>query len=198
MKRIVTIVVLFIICTVIIYNISNRGTYNIFTINQEKIDEIVFRFDNNSLTWKDKKTLQRIYNNIIFYGGIIYPEASKILKHYIYGNGSDLEVISEYFYRSELIIEIMEKNKDKEIIGPITLRIKDDLRIAYAVNGFYIRTLNNLEIYQKINFADKNDRNTYTNFNILNKEIKIPDRLIRTFETDGGCKEFTVRIIKHK
>jgi hypothetical protein len=55
-----------------------------------------------------------------------------------------------------------------------------------------------LEIYQKINFADKNDKNTYTNFNILNKEIKIPDRLIRTFETDGGCKEFTVRIIKNK
>jgi hypothetical protein len=118
------------------------------------------------------------------------------LKHYIYGNGDDLEIISEYFYRSELIIETMERNKDNEIIGPITLRIKDDPRIAYAVNGFYIRTLNNLEIYQKINFADKNDRNTYTNFNILNKEIKIPDRLIRTFETDGGCKEFTVRIIK--
>jgi SLT domain-containing protein len=59
MKRIVAIVVLFIICTVIIYNILNSGTYNIFTIDQEKINEIVFRFDNNSLTRKDKKNITK-------------------------------------------------------------------------------------------------------------------------------------------
>jgi hypothetical protein len=54
-----------------------------------------------------------------------------------------------------------------------------------------------LEIYQKINFAYRNDRNNYTNFNLFIKEIKIPDRLIRTFEIKGGCNEFTV-IIREK
>ena len=51
-----------------------------------------------------------------------------------------------------------------------------------------------MEIYQEIDFANRNDRNTYTLFNILNREIKIPDRLIRAFEENGGCKKFTVRI----
>ncbi|GHV49912.1 hypothetical protein AGMMS49579_02670 [Spirochaetia bacterium] len=193
------IIFLFIIAlSLIYYIIINHGTYNIFTIKQETIDNISLRFDDNSLTKEDKKTLKRIYDNIIFFGWFIYPEASNILKHYIYGNGNDLEIISRYFFKSAVIKKSLENKQNIELIGPITLRIQDDPRIAYAINGFYIKNKNNVEIFQKIDFAKINDRHTYTTFNILNREIKIPDRLIRTFETDGGCKEFTVRIINTK
>ncbi|GHU86772.1 hypothetical protein FACS189476_00660 [Spirochaetia bacterium] len=193
------IIFLFIIAfSLIYYIIINHGTYNIFTIKQETIDNISLRFDDNSLTKEDKKTLKRIYDNIIFFGWFIYPEASNILKHYIYGNGNDLEIISRYFFKSAVIKKSLENKQNIELIGPITLRIQDDPRIAYAINGFYIKNKNNVEIFQKIDFAKMNDRHTYTTFNILNREIKIPDRLIRAFETDGGCKEFTVRIINTK
>jgi hypothetical protein len=180
--------------SIILYYAINKGTYNIFTIDQEKINEIVERFDNDSLTKYDKKTIDRIYRNMIFFGGFIYPEASKILKHYIFGNGNDLEIISKYFLESKIIIENIKINHDKELIGPITLKIDDDPRIAYAINGFFIKNTAQIEIYQKINFAYRYDRNNYTIFNLFIKEIKIPDRLIRAFEINGGCKEFTVRI----
>jgi hypothetical protein len=192
------IIVLSIICIFSIgityYFFENKNTYNIFTIRQETLDEIVKRFDNNLLTENDKKTIGRIYGNIIFFGGFVYPEAAKILKHYIYGNGEDIEIISKYFYESKIIKYILNNNVDIEIIGPITLKINEDPRIAYAINGFYIKNSDPIEIYQEINFADRNDRHTYTLFNIFSKEIRIPDRLIRAFESNGGCKKFTVRI----
>jgi hypothetical protein len=133
------VIFLSIICiisiSIILYFAINKGTYNIFTINQEKINEIVERFDNDSLTEYDKKTIYRIYGNMIFFGGLIYPEASKILKHYILGDGNDLEIFSKYFFESKIIVENIG-NSNEKIIGPITLKINDDPRIAYAVNGF--------------------------------------------------------------
>ena len=74
------------------------------------------------------------------------------------------------------------------------LKIKDDARIAYAVNGFYIDT-NKKTVYQYIDFAPRNDKSTYTYFDLPKRRLKIADRLIRVFEEDGGCKPFTVYIL---
>jgi hypothetical protein len=193
MKKIIVLALIFFSCAIYCFG-ENNNTYNIFSVKQENIDEIIVRFDNNTLTIYDKQTINNIYKDIIFFGGIIYPEASKILSHYIFGNGSDLYIVSDYFLKSKVIVNALINNPNREIIGPITLRISDDPRIAYAINGFYIKTGNPIEIYQIINFAGRNDRNTFTVFNILGKQLKIPDRLIRTFEENGGCKTFTVRI----
>jgi hypothetical protein len=195
MKKIIISAVILVFSSYMAYCfIENKNTYNIFTIKQEIIDEIVDRFDKGLLTEYDKKTINRIYGNIIFFGGIIYPEASKILKHYIFGDGEDMVIISKYFFNSGIIKNALNNNSNNEIIGPVTLKIKDDPRIAYAINGFYIKNNDSIEIYQEIDFANRNDRNTYTIFNIFGREIKIPDRLIRAFENDGGCNKFTVRI----
>jgi hypothetical protein len=194
-KGIILISLVSILLVLITINCNpQNNVYNIFTIKQENIDEIVLRFDNNTLTESDKKTLNNIYRDIIFYGGFIYPEASKILRHYIFGNGDDLIITSKYFFESKFIINVLNKNQNAKIIGPITLKIKENPRIAYAVNGFYINKNKPMEIYQEIVFASRKDRNTYTSFNILNKKLNIPDRLVRAFEADGGCKTFTVRI----
>jgi len=195
MKKIIFIIIACIVLLFMAYCfIENRNTYTIFTIKQEVMDEIVERFDSNSLTKYDKKTIKRIYGNIIFFGGVIYPEASKIVKHYIFGNGEDIEIISRYFFNSEVIKNALNNNHGTAIIGPVTLRINDDPRIAYAINGFYVKNNDPVELYQEIDFANRNDRNTYTIFAISGREITIPDRLIRAFEEDGGCKKFTVRI----
>ena len=193
-KKIIILIVILVFSSYITYCfIENRKSYNIFTVKQEIIDEIINRFDNGSLTVYDKKTINRIYKNMIFFGGIIYPEASKILKHYIFGDGGDIIIISKYFFNSKVIKDALNNNSNNEI-GPVTLRINDDPRIAYAVNGFYIKNNDPMEIYQEIDFAARNDMNTYTVFDIFYRKIKIPDRLIRAFEENGGCKKFTVRI----
>jgi hypothetical protein len=195
MKKIIILSVLCVfLASMICYFFLNRNTYNILTVNQETIDAITERFDNNALTKYDKRTMRRIYGNMLFFGGFVYPEASKILQHYIFGDGKDLELVSNYFFESDTIKNALDNNRNSTLIGPITLRINEDPRIAYAINGFYIKTSSPMEIYQKINFADRNDKNTYTQFNLFIREIKIPDRLVRTFEADGGCREFTVRI----
>lgn len=95
---------------------------------------------------------------MLFFGRLVYPEASNILKHYLYCNGDYLKIRSDYFKRSKFIKITLEKN-DNEIIGPVTLKISDDPGIAYAVNGFYIkRDSNKIVIFQDISFESINKR----------------------------------------
>jgi hypothetical protein len=167
----------------------------ILRTDQDKIDALVNRMDRNETSLADIKYLRGFFNDLTFFGGFLYPEASKIMKHYISGDGSDLEIKSKYFYKSPVITVALAANKDKADIGPITLEIDDDPRIAYAVNGFRIKNdPENMEIYQRIEFAGRNDRENYTVFTINKNTIRVPDRLIRVFEQEGGCKAFTVRI----
>ena len=131
---------------------------------------------------------------MIFYGYFLYPEASKILKFYISDhNGEHLYLKSKYFFNSALIIDLISQNKHG-IIGPIRINISDNKRIAYTINGFYFNIDNN-EIYQNIDFVQKTDMTTYTYFDLPKGRLKIPDRLIRVFENENGCKPFTVHIL---
>ena len=165
------------------------GSCSILFTSQEKIDELTEKFDNNLL---QKNEIKSIYEDMVWGGKFISPEASKILKYYISDHTDDLYINSEYFYKSEYIKKILKENENKEIIGPVYLKIKDDARIAYAVNGFYIDT-NKKTVYQYIDFAPRNDKSTYTYFDLPKRRLKIADRLIRVFE-DEGCKPFTVYI----
>jgi hypothetical protein len=193
-RQMAKIVTLTSICLLFANSCFGANTYNMFTVNQEIIDGIADRFDSDSLTEYDKITLKRIYRNMIFFGGLVFPEASKILRHYLFGNGDDLEIVSRYFFNSKVVADALSGNPNTAIIGPVTLRIGENPRSAYAVNGFYISNDGAIEVFQKIDFADRNNRNAYTTFNVLGRELKIPDRLVRAFEESGGCKPFTVRI----
>jgi len=141
------------------------GSCSILFTSQEKIDELTEKFDNNLLQKNEKKEIKSIYKDMIRGGKFISPEASKILKYYISDHTDDLYINSEYFYKSEYIKKILKENENKEIIGPVYLKIKDDARIAYAVNGFYIDT-NKKTVYQYIDFAPRNDKSTYTYFDL--------------------------------
>ena len=97
---------------------------SIFFISQEKIDELTKKFDNNLLQKNEKNEIKSIYKDMIWGGKFISPEASKILKYYISDRTGDLYINSEYFYKSEYIKKILKENENKEIIGPVYLKIK--------------------------------------------------------------------------
>lgn len=168
-------------------------SFPILTISQEQIDELTLKFDQDTISASEKALVKKVYKNMIFGGRFVSPEASRILRHYVSDTSGDLYLKSAYFYDSDFIRKTLDKNKGKKIIGPVTLKISEDSRIAYAVNGFYINS-EEKSIYQHIDFAPKNDKSTYTYFEIYKKKLKIADRLVRIFEEDGGCKPFTVYI----
>jgi len=163
-------------------------------LDQNKINDLTDKFDKNTLTDKEKKYIKDFYNDLINYGGMVFPEAGLILKQYIYGNGGELTIKSNYFIESQMIKNILDKNKGKEIIGPVMIRTNEDPRIGYAINGFYIKNTETPEIYQYIEFADRNNKEATTPFEFSGRRTLLPHRLIRVFEEDNGCKGFTIRI----
>lgn len=185
MKNIVPLLFIFLTCIF--------PSCSLLSISQEEIDDLTSKFDNNQLATTEKTHVKKLYKNMIAGGKLISPEASKILGYYISNHDEDLYIRSDYFYQSDIIKKVVDKS-NKKIIGPIYIKIKDDERIAYAINGFYINTAEKT-IYQYIDFASRDDRKTYTYFDLPKGRLKIADRLIRVFEEDGGCKPFTVFIL---
>jgi hypothetical protein len=180
--------------TLDLYKILNSNL--LLLLDQDKINDLTKKFDENILTDEERKYIKGFYNDLINYGGMIYPEAGIILKQYIYGNGEDLIIKSNYFFESQMMKNILDGNKRKEIIGPVIIRTNEDPRIGYAINGFYIKNSENMEIYQYIEFAQRNNKEAYTPFEINGIKVILPHRLIRIFEEDNGCKGFIIRIIK--
>jgi hypothetical protein len=169
-----------------------------WNIDQNKVDELSIKFDENKLTDEDIIYIKNIYNDFIEFGSILYPEAAIILKHYIYGNGKDIIIKSDYFFQTITVKNALKNNINKNIIGPIIMKTNDDPRLGYAINGFYIKNEeNDIQIYQYIEFGGRNNKEAYTPIKvpIKNNIINLPHRLIRVFEETGGCKGFTVRII---
>jgi hypothetical protein len=177
-----------------VHKIMNSVAWN---TDQQKIDELTIKFDENRLTDDDKKYIRSIYHDFIEFGSILYPEAAIILSHYIDGDGSDITIESDYFFQTAVVKNALEEKKN--IIGPIIIKTNDDPRLGYAINGFYIKNdQNDMQIYQTIEFGGRNNKEAYTPLRIpmKNTTINLPHRLIRVFEETGGCKSFTVRIIK--
>ncbi|GHU88881.1 hypothetical protein FACS189476_06770 [Spirochaetia bacterium] len=180
--------------TLDLYKILNSNL--LLLLDQDKINDLSKKFDENILKEEEENYIKGFYNDLINYGGILYPEAGIILKQCIYGNGEELIIRSNYFFESQMIKNILERNSGKEIIGPIIIKTNEDPRIGYAINGFYIKNVEDMEIYQYIEFAERNDKEIYTPFEINGIKAILPHRLIRIFEEDNGCKGFAIRIRK--
>jgi hypothetical protein len=73
------------------------------TVNQKEIDIISDYYNKEQVSTDHFKLLKGFYDDLIFWGGIVYPESSAILKHYLYGDGSELHLESEYFFNSEFL-----------------------------------------------------------------------------------------------
>jgi len=73
--------------------------------------------------------------------------------------------------------------------------MEEDGYYTVVLNPALSADTNKKTVYQYIDFATRNDKSTYTYFDLPKRRLKIADRLIRVFEEDGGCKPFTVYIL---
>jgi hypothetical protein len=110
-----------------------------------------------------------------------YPkEAVDVLSHYIFGNGEDLVLSSEYIPKSPVI----KKNLLSMKVGEsrrVAFNQKEDWRLSYAINGFTLtKTKNGFKIYQYIKFD--NTGKVYTYINLPGHKIKIYDSWVHSFK----------------
>jgi hypothetical protein len=119
---------------------------------------------------------------MIIIGAIFFPEASQILRHYCFGDGSTLYLKSDYIKKSRVV-----KNKLKKMtIGQkkkVGMHQWEDFRLAYALNPFTIeKRKNKAVITQWIQFDKTNKVITWFG------PIPLPDNIVHTFE----CTPFLV------
>ena len=109
-----------------------------------------------------------------------YPEASSLLYHYIYGDGSDLQLDASYFQGSHYLAQQV-KALGLGQHGPIALKQYQDWRLSLALNPYYIDiTDSTIKIYHpEIIFAPlESDKKVMTVVPIGKMRLKIYDNLV--------------------
>jgi len=117
---------------------------------------------------------------MILFGSLFFPEASKILKHYCFGDGSTLYLESNYIRKSPVVIKKLCKMKigEKRKVG---MHQWEDIRLAYALNPFTLeKRKDKAVISQFIKFDNTGKVITWMG------PIPIPDNIVHTFD----CKPF--------
>ena len=108
-----------------------------------------------------------------------YPEASRVLLHYIYGSGDDLELDASYFKQSLYI----QNQLDKLGIGnhgPIAFEQKEDYRLSLTFNPYYIYISEKVVRIYHPNVVQASNNAVYTIVNIGKLSLKIYDNLLGT------------------
>jgi len=137
----------------------------------------------NYLTYK-KQPLNAIergfvyvsFNSMWVVGYPLFPEAARILRHYLHGDGTDLTVSNSYIKRSTFINKII---RDK---GPGTHKIffrqHKDWRLSYALNPFtiQIKKSGEVKIWQWIHFPT--NKGVRVRLNFFGRELKVNDALV--------------------
>jgi hypothetical protein len=70
-------------------------------------------------------------------GQFIAPEGAAILRHAVYGDGSDLRLDPSYFKRSPFLAKEIERRGPGKY-GPIQFRQSEDMRLSLAFNPVFI------------------------------------------------------------
>lgn len=103
-------------------------------------------------------------------------EALQIAGHYMFGNGEDLVLISNYLHESPVIKKHLKSMKIGEI-KRISFIQKEDWRLSYALNPFHLKkTRNGFELFQYISFDQTGTVFTYIKTPLGN--IKIKDNIV--------------------
>lgn len=120
---------------------------------------------------------------MIFYGFFLFPEASSILSHYCFSDGSDLVLSNNYLKRSPVILNHIRNMKigEKRKVGMHQL---EDMRLSFALNPFTIeKNKENVAINQYIKFDSSGKVTTWIG------PIPVPDNIVHSFD----CKPFLVK-----
>jgi len=143
------------------------------------IKNLADRASMQALTSTDKLMLKMSIGTGVAVSKFKYPEASTLLSHYLHGDGSDLELDSNYFSNSAYLQSIIEK-LGRGNHGPLTLRQSDDWRLSLALNPYYLNvTAERIRIYHpKISFAPVDSERVYTIVPLGKLNLRVYDNLV--------------------
>jgi hypothetical protein len=113
---------------------------------------------------------------MIVVGAVIFPEASKALRHYCFGNGETLVVESDYIRKSPVVQKHLQKMKVGDV-KKVSFRQKEDWRLSYALNPFTIKKRRNKVVITQWMQFDKTNK-VRTRFG----PFLIPDNIVHTFD----------------
>lgn len=120
---------------------------------------------------------------MIVVGYFLFQEASQALRHYCFGDGSNLHISAEYIKTSPVVqkhlanMQIGEKKK-------VGVKQADDWRLSFVLNPFTIhKKKDKVEITQWMKFDSKGDVITWLYF------IPVPDNIVHTFD----CTPYILR-----
>ena len=122
------------------------------------IDLLLSKAANQSLNPIDKTIMNLGTKTGIAVTKFVYPEAATLLDHYVYGDGSDLKISSDYFQQSEYLqAKINHLAPGKH--GPINLEQPEDWRLSLVFNPYFLKvTPQKVTIYHpEIKFAAVDD-----------------------------------------
>jgi hypothetical protein len=122
---------------------------------------------------------------LLFFQSLSPPtEGMQILSHYMFGDGKDLVIKSDYIPRSPVILKHLKTMKVGET-RRVAFKQKEDWRLSYAINGFSLtKTSDGFKIYQYIKFDHTGKVYTYINTPAGN--VKIYDSWVHVKK----CKPF--------
>lgn len=135
---VVTTAALFFMSVVFLDDPISRGLRaRVEAFSNAQNERLYLRARNGALTGFDRMTLHGATLAGVAMGWVAYPEASAILFHYVYGDGSELELSSSYFRRSPyLSARIAELGPGRH--GPIGFEQSRDWRLSLAFNPYYL------------------------------------------------------------
>jgi hypothetical protein len=120
---------------------------------------------------------------MIFYGRFLYPEASMVLAHYCFGNGSVLNLPADYIKQSPVVIKHLNKMKTGER-KRITAKQQEDYRLTFALNPFVMeKQKHRVSITQHIQFDTTGKVFTYIG------PFRVNDNVVHVF----NCTPFIAR-----
>lgn len=101
------------------------------------IENITTKSSQGTLSTFDKTVLHTGLLAGVATSQVQYPEASRLLYHYVYGDGSTLKLSSSYFKESSYLQNTISRLGEGEH-GPITLKQSDDWRLSLVLNPYYL------------------------------------------------------------
>ena len=126
---------------------------------------------------------QSVVLSCIIGGSVFFPEASQILRHYCFGDGSELHVKPDYIKTSPVIQQNLSKMKvgQKKVVR---FHQREDWRLSFAINSFTIeKRKDKIIVNQWIKFDTTGKVKTWLFF------IPVSDNIVHTFD----CTPFMFR-----
>ena len=159
--------------------ISKKLRKNTEYVLNDYLHRLADRSAKGELNFLDKTILHSGLLTGIIISKFIYPEAADLLYHYVYGDGSDLELLSDYFKKSKYLRSKIQK-LGLGTHGPIGLKQYQDYRLSLAFNPYYLNiNVKKVRIYHpKIEFAPVRGEKVSTKVPLGKLTIRVYDNLV--------------------